>query len=133
MTDANKWEHKEEWWKKGKEYLVVVRRHRAVVPDKFNLGHHRWAVYAYIYPDHPLFGNFQGPEMFQPAANSLPLHCGPSLLTWHYKDDGKATSVQIGADYSHLHDEHFAFCETPEDASEVFTDAENLFSHLEAL
>ena len=72
MTDANKWEHKEEWWKKGKEFLVVVRHHRAVVPEEFNLGPNRWAVYAYIYPDHPLFGNFQGPEMFQPAANSLP-------------------------------------------------------------
>lgn len=61
---------------------------------------------------------------------ALPLHGGPSLLRWHYDDDRKPTSVQIGADYNHLHDTHFSSYATADDAYEVFADAERLFNHL---
>lgn len=131
MTDMSKWDHKDEWHRYGKDFLVVVKRF-AVGPSSFDPyeGPHRWAVYAYVYPKHRLFGGFHGPAMWQPAAATLPLHGGPSLLRWHCDDDGKSTSVQIGADYNHLHDTHFSSYATADEAYEVFADAERLFDHL---
>ena len=89
-------------------------------------------MYAYLYPTHRLFKDFDGPKMWQPAAIALPLHGGPSLLHWHTGDDGKPCSVQIGADYHHLHDEHFSSYAIPSEAWEVFRDANRLFDHLAA-
>lgn len=132
MTDMNKWDHKDEWHRYGKDFLVAVKRH-TVVPRSFTSheGPNRWAVYAYIYPNHRLFGDFHGPDMWQPAAFDLPLHGGPSFLQWHRRSDGNITSVQIGADYAHLHDDRFTHYATANDASEVFADADRLFEHLE--
>jgi hypothetical protein len=130
MIDIAKWSHKDEWHQSGEHFLVVVK-HYTETPNKYSHdGPHRWNVYAYIYPKHRLFETFKGPEMWQPAATELPLHGGPSLLRWHLGDDGKPTSVQVGADYYHLHDEEFSYYATPSDASEVFNDADKLFQHL---
>lgn len=125
------WEYKEEWWQRGKNFLVVVKRFSVDVrPDVPYAGPHRWAVYAFIYPGHPMFPEFSGRDMWQPAATALPLHGGPSLLRWHYNDDGTPSSVQVGADYNHLHDTHFTTYATKVEAAEVFSDAEELFEHL---
>jgi hypothetical protein len=133
MTDMGKWDHKDEWHRHGKDFLIVVRRH-SVAPSSLAVfdeeGQHRWAVYAYIYPKHHLFYSFSGPDMWQPAATALPLHCGPSFLRWHTGDDGKHCSVQIGADYNHLYDGHFSHCAEPSEAWQVFADASELFEHL---
>jgi len=133
------WDKKDEWWKKGNGHLVVVKRH-SIQPSNYindiSDGLNRWAVYAYIYPDHPMFSQFDknGP-MYQEAANLLPLHGGPSYFEAH-EHDGKVTSYQIGADYNHLHDNRFTHIDTPEDVGgighfEVFIDAENLFEFLQ--
>jgi hypothetical protein len=131
MEYTSQWKHKEEWHRHGNDFLVVVKRH-SVEPSGFarDEGPHRWAVYAYVYPEHQTFGNFSGTDMRQQAAVALPLHGGPSLLRWHYDDDGKRTSVQIGSDYNHLHDEEFTTYADADDAYEVFADADRLFSHL---
>lgn len=133
MTDMTKWDKKDEWHRSGKDFLVVVKRH-SVAPSSYSPyeGVHRWAVYAYIYPTHRLFDAFSGPDMWQPAAVALPMHGGPSLLRWHTGDDGKPCSVQVGADYHHLHDAHFTNYAIPEHADEVFSDADRLFQHLAA-
>lgn len=55
---------------------------------------------------------------------------GPSLPRWHCGLDGKPTSVEIGADYNHLHDADYTFFETPDDASGVFRDADELVNWL---
>lgn len=124
------WRHKDIFSRDGENFMVQVSRHEERGDDYE--GPHRWCVYAYIYPKHPLFGEFSGPAMYQPAATAMPLHCGPSLLRWHYYDDGKPSSVQVGADYHHLHDERFTFYETKGEAAAVFADAEALFSYLTA-
>ena len=133
MTDMSKWDHKDEWHRHGKDFLVVVKRY-AVSPSPSSFdpyeGPHRWAVYAYVYPKHRLFGTFNGPAMWQAASTELPLHGGPSFLRWHYDDERKQTSVQVGADYHHLHDDRFTHYKTPAEAYEVFEDAEQLFDHL---
>ena len=121
------WNHKDEWKKSGDNFLVVVSRHSAMADDF--TGPNRWAVYAYIYPKHALFSKFDGPDLWQPTTTVMPLHAGCSYLRYH-EDKGIITSVQVGCDYNHLHDEAFSYCATPEDAGDVFFDAERLFEFL---
>ena len=123
------WDHKDEWRKHGTDFLVTISRHNQPSMDQFD-GVNRWAVYAYIYPKHPHFANFDGPHMWQEASGAMPLHGGCSLLEYPMYE-GKVTSVKVGADYHHLHDD-FTHYATPQDAYEVFADADRLFDWLEA-
>lgn len=136
MTDmTDKWERKDEWHQHGRNFLVTVRHHTVppARPEYDDEGPHRWCVYAYIYPKHPHFAAFDmDDDMGQDAATCLPLHGGPSLLRRHYYDDGKVSSVQVGADYHHLHDNRFTHYATPDDAREVFRDAQELHDWLQA-
>lgn len=127
------WEKKDEWWKHGKDFMVVVKHHTVKVDEAACYDSdkgHRWNVYAYIYPKHPHFANFEGPQMWQDASTMMPFHGGPSLLKYPMFD-GKVTAVQVGSDYSHLHDWTFTQAESKEDAYEVFADAEELFNWLQ--
>lgn len=129
------WARKDLWRKFGKDFLVEISRHEVENTRAFDdpdVGNHRWAVYAYIYPKHPHFAQFAGPAMWQEAASVLPLHGSPSLLRWHRDDDGKPTSVQVGADYNHLHDARFTHDATKSDARVQFSDAQELFDWLQA-
>ena len=122
------WDRKDEWRKHGKDFLVTVTRHNGSPLDTSE-GSNRWAVYAYIYPKHPYFAKFEGPHMWQDATQSMPLHAGASLLEYPMYE-GKVTSVKVGADYHHLHDD-FTHYATQEDASEIFNDADKLFAWLQ--
>ncbi len=135
------WKHKEIWTRHGDRFAVEVSRHTAPADagfdgfDGFDVhagrGPNRWCVYAYIYPDHPHFGAFEGDGMFQPAAGALPLHGGPTYLRWHYSGGGGTVdSVQVGADYDHLNDYPYTHYATPEAAGAVFADADRLFDWL---
>jgi hypothetical protein len=127
------WDRKDEWHKRGKDFLVVISRHEVMRTEAsifdFDEGPHRWAVYAYIYPAHPHFAKFSGTDMWQDASN-LGFHGGCSLLRYHHEADGKVTSVQCGGDYNHLHDTRFTNMATAEDARAVFNDADELFERL---
>jgi hypothetical protein len=132
---TNHWGHKDLWRKHGKDFLVEVSRHSAS-PSSLDIdgGPHRWCVYAYIYPKHPHFSAFDTTTkatLFQEAATVLPLHGYPSLCEYPMYD-GKVTSVKVGADYHHLHDAEFTRMATPEEAEEVFADAQRLFDWLQA-
>ena len=127
--NANQWDKKDEWRKRGLDFMVTVSRHNSTSSD-FDEGPNRWAVYAYIYPAHPHFAKFDGPRIYQDAANEMPLHCGASLLNYPMYDN-KVTSVQVGADYHHLHDD-FTHYATQDDAREVFADADRLFDWLQS-
>jgi len=121
------WDHKDEWHLSGIHFLVTVRRHSQST-DEY-LGPNRWAVYAFIYPKHPYFCEFSGGQMWQDAAIAMPLHGGPSLLEYPMHK-GEITSVKIGSDYNHLHDEEFSHYATKDDAAHVFGDAETLHAWL---
>ena len=126
---AHEWNHKDLWRRWGRDFMVEVSRHTE--PERDGDGPNRWAVYAYIYPKHPHFSAFSGPEMCQDAAAMMPLHYGPSYLRWHRDDSGKPTSVQVGADYQHYRDNHTREA-TQKDAYRQFADADELFAWLEA-
>jgi hypothetical protein len=73
------WRHCDEWKRDGRGFRITVVRWTADIdPLDPGKGPHRWAVYAYIYPGHPLFRSSSGSRLFQDAAISLPLHGGPS-------------------------------------------------------
>jgi len=133
------WSHKDLWRMSGKHFVVEVSRHEEPRTEEpygcyDSEGPHRWCVYAYIHPKHPLFASFDGTEdMWQDAAASLPLHGGPSFLRIHTSHKTKEiTSYQVGADYHHLHDDRFTRMATADEASEVFADARQLFNRLSA-
>lgn len=126
------------WHRRGKNFLVEVYHHTVPQTELESdmarwggEGPHRWAVYAYIYPDHPRFAMFNGPDLWQEATQGLALHGYCSLLNYPMYE-GKVTSVKVGADYHHLHDEHFTRYATKEEAAEVFNDADQLFDILQA-
>jgi hypothetical protein len=119
--------HAEEWTIRGLNYSVVIRRH-SVEPSGGD-GPYRWCVYAYAYPMHRLF-----PAMHQQLCTwkepyaSMPLHGGCSLRRVHMGVFA-VESIQVGADYNHLHDTAYTWMETREDAAPVFCDAFNLWNH----
>ena len=127
------WDHKDEWRQRGKDFLVTVTRHKVVPSAIATDGPHRWAVYAYVYPDHPHFSKFDGTRsLSQEAATVLPLHAGASMVCYHYDQHCKITSVQVGADYNHLYDDGYTHCGDAGEAYAVFRDAGELYGWLEA-
>ena len=124
------WDHKDLWRRRGKDFLVEVSRHNQPGSSDMDEGPNRWAVYAYIYPNHPHFAAFDGHDMWQDAAQCMPLHCYCSLLEYPMYE-GKVTSVKVGADYHHLHDD-FTHYATKDEARTVFADAERLFDWLQS-
>jgi len=127
----NEWQHKDEWKLSGKGFIVQVTRHSTMLSDfAFDEGPHRWAVYTYIYPQHPYFAEIVGTDMCQDSTAAMPLHCGASYLVRHVHG-GKEASIQVGEDYNHLHDSRYTHYETKEDARSVFMDAEELFNWLQ--
>lgn len=129
------WKHKDCWKLEGLNFLVEITRHEAERPDADSgEGPHWWAVYACIYPSHPLFAAFiHNGGIFQPATAGLPLHCGRTYHHCHASSGGRYLSHQVGSDYHHLYSQRFTDYATREEAVEVFSDAEKLFDHLSAI
>ena len=125
----DKWDKRDTWLISHSTFTVEICRY--LVPDSDNLGPNRWTVYAYIYPDHPIFTEFKGERFSQPAAVTLPFHGGVSFLNYYYDKYGHATCIQVGGDYNHLYDDRFSYHETREDAYEVFRDGEILANYLD--
>ena len=91
---------------------------------------HRWNVYAYIYPGHPLFERIESEDFC--AAEFLPLHGGVSYHEWFYDFTGAVIYKKIGSDYHHAYDSRFAGYSTEDEAWEVFKDAEELIQFMES-
>jgi len=127
MMSERDWTHTNHWWLRGDRFLIEV----ATFPGD-QIGPNRWNVYAYIYPGHSWLEEFHGGRICQPATTALPLHNGPSYLKYHHDEYGDLRSIQVGSDYSHDSDGRFGHASTPEDAWEVFRDAEELYDFLDS-
>ncbi len=125
---ATEWSHKDEWKRYGKDFCVVISRHE--IGTYFDNGPNGWCIYAYLYPAHPHFAKFEGRDIWQAATECMPLHGGCTYLDYPMSD-GKVTSVKVGCDYNHLHDEHYTHCATKDEAWDIFDDAEDLFNWLQ--
>lgn len=79
-----KYEKKDEWWRRGKNILIQVKR-SDVTPYAVEDGGQRWCIYAFIYPGHPYFTEFAAEDgnMMQPAAAAMPCHSYASFFRVH--------------------------------------------------
>ena len=127
------WSKKEVWTRRSGSFFVSVEHWQGDADGR--RGPNRWGVYAYVYPEHPLFTRFalrpiaSRPDIYSIREKCLvdaPLHCGCTLFRPHHKADGTVTSVQFGADYSHIDDDRFSHCS--EFGGEVERDADALFA-----
>lgn len=116
------WRHKDEWKREGKGHCVVISRHTAHGDNGDN---NRWCVYLYIYPSHPAFALFR-PDKDMWSQPNFDCHSYVSLFNVHRNNKGEIGSFQLGWDYNHDGD-NFGWRATPDDASSVFWDANNLF------
>lgn len=117
------WHHKDIW-----TYRASTRTH-VIEVVRWTDHHHRnrWNVYVYVYPAHPLFSRIdQAGYAKQAATAAMPLHGGPTSLRVHRRADGDVTSIEVGCDYSHLHDDQYYVAYTRDHAGQVFRDAEQL-------
>lgn len=132
------WKHSDSWRMRGTDFMVEVYHYTEQVRDATSWygdgeGPHRWNVYAFIYPTHPHFAAFvRGEGMWHEAGSMLGFHGGVSLLEFPQYDD-KVTSVKVGCDYNHLHDDAYTRMEKREHAVEIFEDAANLFERLQRM
>lgn len=133
---------KREWTRRFGSFNVQVAQHFRDVSETQKAfaqsgipsddGGYRWNVYAFIFPQHPLFAEFdQKSDSFgQKVCVSLPFHYGPSYLRRHFNENGEVSCYQVGSDYNHLHDERFTRMAEPIDAARVFLDAADLIEAL---
>ena len=120
------WEKKEHWHKRGNNFLIEVKHWRNE-PYHQEDGGHRWAVYVYVYPEHPLFKELERSRSGVPQ--EMPLHCGESFYKKHLSEDQVVTSVQVGADYNHDGDTRYTHM-AQEEAGLLLADAEELFRYM---
>lgn len=102
------WRKKTTWIKDDNGTYRVEVVHHTTQPSGDPEPVNHWAVYAFIYPRHPLFARFTGKEMWQAATSALPGHSYCSYLEKHTDDDGRVCSWQVGWDYGHDGDEQYA-------------------------
>lgn len=131
------YKHKEIWCRRGKDFQIEIVRWETMSEEQYNKmksigaafnGRFIWNVYCYIYPNHRLFNVPKEEDLCDCPVNNL--HGGCTFAQWHRNTEGNIMSKQYGSDYNHYHDEHFTYIERPEDAFEVFNDAQELFEEL---
>ena len=118
----------EVWHHRSRGFTVAIVHWLDENHDDRN-GPHRWNVYAYVYPAHPMFAALAEGRT-SPAVGALPLHEGETCYHWHIGSDGWPTSLQIGSDYNHFNDERYTHMATADDARSVFADADRLVDYL---
>lgn len=104
--------------------LEIVRWESPAIetPDWSKPLEYKWNLYAYIYREHPLFGefSFNSREYLEKSVvMDMPFHGGCTFLEYNYVDhEGygekekvyeipEKVSVKIGCDYSHYGDEWY--------------------------
>ena len=125
------WNKQEKWVRRHNTFSVEVLHWRTddrTEEEGESPNNNMWNVYAKIYEGHPRYALFVGSDMFQSAAEALPLHGGSTYLTKQY--DGYYSLYKVGSDYAHYRDDRFRRFSTEAEAHEVFADADELFIFL---
>ena len=105
-----KFDHVLNTWRYISTFFVVDVVHWHETPF---ITAHRWNVYVYIYPDHPLFERIESEDF---CDGLLPLHGGVSYHKWLYDSMGAVIYKKIGSDYHHAYDSRFAGYSTEDEA-----------------
>ena len=131
---------KQEHWKNRQDTFLIdivhwTSPHYEIIDGKFvDVGiKNHWNVYAYIYPNHPLFDKFlcQNDEYWRNEyISNSPLH-GCSLYRKH-ESNSKITAIQFGSDYGHI-DDDYIHVDNIDSAYCIQADAELLFEYIKNL
>lgn len=98
---------------------------------EFSRGENRWFVYAYLYPNHPLWEFLKEKSTDNPSwLFNLNVHGNMSYYSVWKDVKCNVTSYELGWDYNHPGDDRFTYYKTPEEARSVFCDADRLYSIL---
>ena len=125
------WDKQDVWIRRHETFSVEIVHWRTdynPVEEGESPKNNMWNVYANIGEKHPRYALFVGDDMFQPAAEALPLHGGSTHLTKRH--NGYYLLYKVGSDYAHYRDDRFSRFSTDEEANEVFADADELFIFL---
>lgn len=132
MSDTD-WTYVEHWIRSRETFAVeITRSDFGYKPGSL------WNVYGYAYRGHALFvemnkiDNLSDTNFHEPLKDA-PLHCGNSRTRRHFNSARVAMSIQFGADYNHLHDDHYADYDDLDAVPDVKRDAKNLFNWLETM
>ena len=129
------------WDARGKNFSVEIV-HWKVDYTGSDQGSHRWNIYAYIHPGHPLYEeesksisywetsiDFHGGATFKQFIVNEHISIVPAPKNKYgiestYKSEEKIT-VKIGCDYSHLGDDEYSFAselpyQVEQDAKELY-------------
>ena len=129
--------HKEVWGRMGKDFYIEVVRWESMTAEEYESMRERgmafngrfiWNIYCYLYPDHPRFNLAKEEDMCDCPINSF--HYGCTYAKRNRSIDGTVICKRYGNDYNHYGDDHFTYIEKPEDAFQIFSDADELFEEL---
>lgn len=126
MNYLNKYMHEEKWIRRGEHFCIEVIRWEIKELETIE---YIWNVYCYIYPGHKLFDRLLE-EDISDGRIIKSFHKGCTYCMWYRAAKGNVLSKQYGSDYSHYGDDEFLRIKNPEDAYEVFIDADKLFKEL---
>ena len=111
------WDPKRIWSLREDTHCVEISCHE-VDADR-DLGPYRWAMYCYIYPHHPLFPRvctIQDPwytdDVLRAVLCTIPGHSYCSFYEACQRS-GRTTSIKIGWDFNHLHEDYNTRCTEP--------------------
>lgn len=126
------WQHKDVWRKSGNAFSVEIVHWFSPEfssGDRIYPRKEHWNIYAHLMPKHPLFSEYNLAEDY--PEGPIPFHGGVTWFLVHRNLAGtEITSLEIGCDYAHCQDERFEEYATPEQAWEVFADAQGIFDML---
>jgi len=125
-----KYTHKDEWYKKGEKFSVIVSK--VVEKLSFDSTHVKWRIHLHIYHDNPCFKtliNMSNCEL-EKIMISPPFNKKYAMFKKRLYD--KFSEIEIirfyGNDGTFECDTfEFSKYETPEEASQVFTDANEIY------
>lgn len=121
----------QEWlFQYGDEGFAVTVKHWWRAPAPAERIVHKWNVYVYIYPTHPLHKTFNGDGLFQDAICEMPLPRTCSFCRTQHNNKGEPQTIEVGVDYAHLCDDHIKNFATREDAIQMFRDADILIDYM---
>jgi len=121
-----KYKYKEIWGRREDDFFIEVVRWNSedILEGEISI----WNIYCYIYPSHKLFNELTDESIFGAEILNFPGRC--AYCRFHRNTNGEIASKQYGNDYNPIWDEEIRKINNPEEAYEVFNDAEDLYNFL---
>lgn len=111
------------WYRGGDGFTIEIVCHLRGF-DITGFGEYTWNVYVYLQNSHSLFHKILE-NYHEDVSKYISFHGGCTFSEW--SSSFLKEYKKLGCDYIHFGDERFSFMSTPEEAKEIFDDADKLF------